>query len=230
MRRCIPLLLALVAGCSMPGEPRGISLVGQPAKVEDFDALYRSNCGGCHGDAGRGGATLGLANPIYLAIADDATLHVAISDGVKGTAMPAFAQSAGGMLTAKQVDVLVAGMRTRWANPPALAGATPPPYAGPDGDAARGDAVFKTACAPCHGSAGDGGKSGHSIVDGSFLALVSTQYLRTLLIAGRPDLGQPDWRGDGSGHALTSQEIADVVAWLQKHRPEYPGQPYSSSR
>ncbi len=229
MRRCCWMLL-LVAGCVMPGEPRGLSLAGQPAKVEDFDVLWRSNCAGCHGDDGRGGATLGLANPIYLAIADDATLRRATGDGVPGTAMPAFATTAGGMLTARQVDVLVRGMRTRWADDNALAGATPPPYAGPTGDAARGERVFAGACARCHGSDGTGGARGHSIVDGSLLALVSPQYLRTLLIAGRPDIGQPDWRGDRPGRPLSSQELADVVAWLEKHRPEYPGQPYTSSR
>ena len=219
-----------VAGCTLRGEPHGQSLVGQPAKIEDFDTLWRTNCGGCHGSDGRGGAALGLANPIYLAIADDATLRRATANGVAGTTMPAFAESAGGMLTTKQVDVIVGGMRTRWANTAALAGATPPPYLGPPGDAARGGTVFAGACASCHGSDGTGGKIGHSIVDGSYLALVSAQGLRTLLIAGRPDLGQPDWRGDQPGHALSSQEVADLVAWLVKHRPEFPGQPYTSSR
>jgi cytochrome c oxidase cbb3-type subunit 3/ubiquinol-cytochrome c reductase cytochrome c subunit len=50
------------------------------------------------------------------------------------------------------------------------------------------------------------------------------------VIAGRPDLGQPDWRGDRPGHPLSSQEVADVVAWLVSHRPAFPGQPYPSSR
>jgi cytochrome c oxidase cbb3-type subunit 3/ubiquinol-cytochrome c reductase cytochrome c subunit len=228
-------LLVLVAGCTLPGEPRGLSLVGQPAKVEDFDALYRTNCAGCHGDDGRGGATLGLANPIYLAIADDATLRRATGAGVPGTAMPAFGQSAGGMLTAGQIEALVHGMRARWSNASALAGKTPPPYAGPPGNPAEGKDVYAQACASCHGGDGSGGAGsgsakGHSIVDGSYLALVSPQGLRTLLIAGRPDLGHPDWRAVVPGRALSSQEIADVVAWLKQQQPEYPGQPYTSSR
>ena len=219
----------VLAGCTLPGEPRGLSLEGQPAKVEDFDVLYRSSCAGCHGDGGRGGAALGLANPIYLAIADDATLRRATAEGVPHTSMPALAESAGGMLTARQVEVLVHGMRERWANPGALAGAQPPSYAGPPGDVERGKLVYGEACARCHGADG-GGDHGHSIVDGSYLALISAQGLRTLLIAGRPDIGQPDWRGARPGRPLSSQEIADVIAWLESHRPEYPGQPYSSSR
>jgi mono/diheme cytochrome c family protein len=222
--------LVLVAGCTLPGKPRGVSLEGQPSKVEDFDVLFRENCAGCHGTDGRGGATLGLANPVYLAIADDTILRRVISDGVPGTSMPAFAESAGGMVTARQVEVLVHEMRARWARPAALDGATPPPYAGAPGDAARGAVAYATYCASCHGTDGTGGPKSRSIVDGSYLALVSPQGLRTLLIAGRPEIGQPDWRGDLLGHPLSSQQIADVVAWLVSHRPPFPGQPYTSSR
>jgi mono/diheme cytochrome c family protein len=230
MKRLLCLVLVMVVGgCTLPGKPRGVSLEGQPSRIEDFDVLFRTYCAGCHGDGGRGGATLGLANPIYLAIADDATLQRAISGGVPGTAMPAFADSAGGMLTTRQIDVLVHDMRARWARPAALDGAPPPPYAGPPGDGERGHAVYASHCASCHGSDGTGGPRSRSIVDGSYLALVSPQGLRTLLIAGRPDIGQPDWRGDVSGQPLSSQQIADVVTWLVAHRPEFPGQPYASS-
>jgi cytochrome c oxidase cbb3-type subunit III len=222
--------IVLLAGCGLPGKPSGVSLEGQPAKVEDFDQLYRTNCAGCHGAAGRGGATLGLANPIYWAIADDATVHRVIDEGVAGTSMPAFGHRAGGMLTPRQVDVLARQMRSRWANEGLLASATPPPYAGPPGDSEHGQAAFASHCAGCHGAAGTGGPKSRSIVDGSYLALVSAQGLRTLIIAGRPDIGQPDWRGDSAGAPLTSQEVADLVAWLLSHRPEFPGQPYTSSR
>jgi mono/diheme cytochrome c family protein len=222
--------IVLVAGCTLPGKPRGISLEGQPSKIEDFAVLFRSNCAGCHGDSGRGGATLGLANPIFLAIADEETLARTISEGVPGTQMPAFAESAGGMLTGRQVDVLAREMRARWARPAEVGASTPPPYAGPPGDVQRGQVAFAAACARCHGSDGTGGPKSHSIVDGSYLALVSPQGLRTLVIAGRPELGHPDWRGDAPGQPLTSQQIADVVAWLMSHRPEYPGQPYAPSR
>jgi hypothetical protein len=57
-------------------------------------------------------------------------------------------------------------------------------------------------------------------VDGSYLALVSDQGLRTTVIAGRPDLGAPDWRGNVRGSAMTSQDVSDVVAWLSAQRPE----------
>ena len=39
----------------------------------------------------------------------------------------------------------------------------------------------------------DRGSAG-SILDGSFLALINEQTVRTTIIAGRPDIGDPDWR------------------------------------
>jgi hypothetical protein len=58
---------------------------------------------------------------------------------------------------------------------------------------------------------------------------VSDQQLRTIVIAGRPELGAPDWRGDVEGRPMSAQEITDVVAWLSSQRPQFPGQPYPSS-
>jgi len=195
----------------------------------DFHLLYARNCAGCHGTDGKGGAAIALGDPVYLAIADDATIRRVTADGVPGTSMPAFARRSGGMLTDAQVDVIVAGMRSRWARPDALRSAEPPSYAaqGP-GDPNRGREVFAIYCASCHGSTGRGGKAS-SIVDGSYLGLVSDQGLRTVVIVGRPELGAPDWRGDVPGRAMSPQNVSDVVAWLAAQRPQFPGQPYSSA-
>jgi cytochrome c oxidase cbb3-type subunit III len=221
---CATLAVVLCAACDWPGKPKSTPDEGQPAKIEDFDVLFAAQCAGCHGEEGRGGAALGLSNPGYLAIVDDATLRRITAAGVAGTCMPAFASTQGGMLTDRQVDVLAKGMRARWSRP--LGDVTPPPYAGPTGDVARGAAVYQSHCVSCHG--GVGGAAGEpSILDGSFLALVSPQGLRTTIIAGRPDLGHPDWRNDRKGDPLASQQVADVVAWMLSHRPEFPGQPYS---
>jgi mono/diheme cytochrome c family protein len=140
--------------------------------------------------------------------------------------MPAFAQSAGGMLTDKQIDVLVSGIRS-WAQSGLLPGANPPPYAAKTpGDLQRGTVVYQTFCSSCHGSDGTGGKRASSIVDGSYLALVSDQHLRTTVITGRPELGAPDWRENVPGRPMSDQEITDVVAWLASRRVHSPGRPY----
>jgi len=196
----------------------------------DFDVLYARNCAGCHGTDGKGGAAIGLANAVYLTIADDATIRRVTADGVQGTTMPAFAQHSGGMLSDRQIDVIIQGMRMRWAKPNTLASSDAPPYAvQTPGDAKHGAVVYQTFCSSCHGAAGLGGPRGSSIVDGAYLGLVSDQGLRTTVIVGRPELGAPDWRGDVPGKPMSPAEISDVVAWLAAQRPEFPGQPYSSA-
>jgi mono/diheme cytochrome c family protein len=174
---------------------------------------------------------MALANPVYLAIVSDEALRRAIANGVPGSLMPPFAQSAGGMLNDDQVNILVDGMRTNWARPEKLQGVVPPAYAATSpGDAHRGAEVFVTFCAHCHGPEGKGTSKCGSIVDGSFLALVSDQGLRATVIAGRPDLGHPDWRGCLPDRALTEPQVTDVVTWLAARRPATPGQPYPTAQ
>ena len=219
-------LLTCAACNSSPGAPRAASEVVPPSEIVDFNLLYAQNCAGCHGANGKGGAAMALANPVFLAIADDTAIRRTSANGVHGTSMPAFAQSAGGMLTDKQVDAIVRGIRS-WANPDALGDTTPPPYAASAaGDPQRGADAYRTYCSSCHGVDGRGGSKASSIVDGSYLALVSDQQLRTIVIAGRPELGAPDWRGDVEGRPMSAQEISDVVAWLSSQRLRLPGQPY----
>jgi mono/diheme cytochrome c family protein len=221
----------LVSGCGSPhGQPAKESETLAPNEVSEFGTLYGQNCAGCHGTEGRGGAAIALANPVYLAIADDASLRKVIAQGVPGTAMPAFAQSAGGMLTSVQIDVLTKEIRSRWSQRGILDATSAPPYTPKlTGDAQRGEAAYKTFCASCHGPSGSGGAKGSSITDDSFLALVSDQGLRTIVIAGRPELGAPDWRGNIPGKPMTDREVSDVVAWLISHRSQIPGRPYSIS-
>jgi mono/diheme cytochrome c family protein len=194
----------------------------------DFATLYGEHCAGCHGTETRPGAAVALAHPVYLSFIDDATLRRVTADGVPGTAMPGFARRAGGPLTDQQVEAIVHGMRSRWGRPDALGGAVPPPYAAPPGDPGRGAEAYARHCASCHGPTGAGGADGGSVVDGSYLALVSDQGLRTAVVVGRPAFGMLDWRGDGTGPPMSAEEVADVVAWLIDKRPALPGQPYPS--
>jgi mono/diheme cytochrome c family protein len=196
----------------------------------DFSFLYANNCAGCHGADGKGGVAIGLGDPIYLAIADDATIRRVTSGGVAGTSMPAFARSSGGMLTDNQIDVIIRGIRSRWAKPDVLRDVSAPSYsAKAPGDAKRGADVFVTYCSSCHGTDGRRSKQASSVVDGSYLALVSDQYLRTTVIAGRREWGAPDWRSDIRGKPMSSEDVSDVVAWLSAQRSPFPGQPYTSS-
>ena len=220
-----------LCGCTnAPGRPGPGEMPVVPREISDFSTLYEQNCSGCHGPGGKGGAAIALADPVYLAIADDAILRHAATNGITGTSMPAFAQSAGGMLTAKQIDVIVSGIRERWSKTDEFRGADPPPYSSSTpGVSARGSEVYATYCSSCHGTGGRGGQKASSIVEGSFLALVSDQGLRTIVIAGRPELGAPDWRGNIPGSPMSAQDVSDVVAWLASQRPTFPGQPFPAT-
>jgi cytochrome c oxidase cbb3-type subunit III len=222
-------IMLLLSACSnSPGRPSRDPEVQVPSEVSDFNTLYTENCAACHGVEGRGGAAIALADPVYLALVDESAMRKIIANGVRGTSMPAFAQSAGGMLTDKQIDVISSQIRSRWSRPGILHDANPPSYAAKaSGDVQRGEASYRTYCSSCHGSQGQGGPKGSAITNDSFLALVSDQGLRTIVITGRPELKAPDWRGNVPGKPMSDQEITDIVAWLASHRVQSPGQPYS---
>jgi len=150
------LSLVLFAACStLNREPRIDPEPAAPSQVVDFGTLYAQNCAACHGAEGRGGASIALANPVYLAIVDEKVVHNVLANGVRGTSMPAFAQSAGGMLTDQQIEVITSGIFSRWGSNHVLDGANPPSYAAKaDGNINRGQLVFGTYCASCHGSEG----------------------------------------------------------------------------
>jgi mono/diheme cytochrome c family protein len=231
----------LLTGCSarLPGQPNEAERWRAPAEITDFNQLYIQNCAGCHGASGRVGAARPLNDPLYLAFVTDEAMRQVISTGRDGTNMPAFSEQAGGHLTDKQIESLVNGMRAQWSKPDDFKGVELPRYSVDEtataskpsvtvtnnisaktsqtGDAPRGSATYKTFCASCHGTNGEGGSAG-SIVDPNFLNLVSDQGLRTTVVVGRADIGKPDWRGNVPGHPMSAQEISDVVAWLAAHR------------
>jgi mono/diheme cytochrome c family protein len=228
MARLLMTLVSCIAvlGCGqLPGRPKPGPEVPRPDSVVDFATLYRQNCSACHGADGMNGPSYPLANPTYQALVDEQVLHQAVVNGVPGTLMPAFAISAGGSLTDQQVHALVHGMRAAWYKPGTLEGANLPAYkASTTANSGHGQQVYTSHCASCHGegagapNTGIEGKAG-SILDPAFLSLVSDQVLRTVVIAGRPDIGQPDWRSVQPGHPMSDQDVTDVVGWISSQRP-----------
>jgi mono/diheme cytochrome c family protein len=225
-----------VTGCrTAPGKPGPEPETPRPEQVLDFATLYGKNCAACHGENGRNGAAIALANPVYLAIAGAANIQRVTAAGVPGTAMPPFGKTAGGMLTDQQIAVLAEGMQRTWGNSAALAGQTPPAYAASaPGDAAQGQKTFTTFCARCHGGDATGATAGNgvvtgSLVDSSYLALISDQGLRSIILAGQTEQGPHGWRSyltEPTARPMTDQEVTDIVAWLASHRIATPGQVY----
>ena len=218
----VPLTLLVGSlGCDRKiGPPNDQEELMRPENVASFDRLYKQNCSACHGESGSGGPALDLANPRYQTLVDDASLRRWITSGMPGTQMPAFGESAGGFLTPLQVDVLVAGMRARWDHKDHGAADMPPYSSSAVGDIEQGQDIFRVSCSSCHQ------QGQQKITDASYLSLVSDQSLRSIVIAGRPDLGHPDWKQVRHGQPLTDQDVSDVIAYLHSLRSDTPGQPY----
>ena len=206
----------------MPGKPTRAQQWQAPHDVVDFKKLYAENCRGCHGAQGVISGAIALDNPMYLAVVPRETLRTIIAGGVAGTAMIGFSEEHGGLLTEKQIDALVEGI-SAWAKDPP-SGALPAYSGGPLGNAGQGATAFATYCASCHGADGNGAKAG-SVVHPAYVGLVSDQYLRTIVIAGRNDLGCPDFQSRVPGKPMSEEEISGVVAWLVSHRRNEFGQP-----
>jgi cytochrome c oxidase cbb3-type subunit 3 len=126
VKRLSPFLMIGAILFSACGKPPLSEEVLAPNEVLQFATLYSENCAGCHGKDGRGGAAIALANPVYLSLVDDRTIRNVVANGVRGTAMPAFAESAGGLLSNGQIDVITQQMRalgqaqvrnSRWRQP-----------------------------------------------------------------------------------------------------------------
>ncbi len=225
---CLALVLV---GCDFPGQ-RNAQIRTVPAdEVLGFDALYATNCAGCHGPDGRLGPAPPLNDPLFLKIVPDAVVRDVIRDGRPHTLMPAFSQDKGGTLTARQMQVLTTELKTHWKPSPKDDHAVPA-YALPkekiDHSTAavqRGAQAYEQACSGCHGAGGKGDSAG-AIGDPAFLALLSDQVLRRLIITGRSDLKMPDYaQTDGRAddfRPLTSDEINDLVAYLRSLEKQPP--------
>ena len=203
-----------LVACDPPGKP---TQEETPAlQITDFKILFSQNCSGCHGPDGRLGPGRILNDAVYLAVIPKDALKNVIEHGRAGTAMPAWELTEGGPFTPQQVDALVDGIEN-WKKPvSAPAGAELPNYTETTpGDPVNGKRLFGRGCFACHGP---GARVG-LVTDPSYLSLVTNQNLRTSIIVGRMDLGMPNYRFLNAGHALSDQDISDLVAYLASLRP-----------
>ena len=230
----------MFVGCNddFPGKPNPADRPLPQNEITDFATLFAQNCTGCHGADGELGPAPPLNDAMFLAIIPNDALEGVIRDGRPGTPMPAFGAEQGGTLSAEQVRIIATGLKSHWpankkeeSDPTIVADA--PPYLmsttslqftpGANEEAA---ALFERACAECHGPNGAGGETGYAsggaINDRAFLALISDQTLRRIIITGRHDLGMPNYAADDGRpddfKPLTSEEIDELVALLAAWR------------
>jgi cytochrome c oxidase cbb3-type subunit 3/ubiquinol-cytochrome c reductase cytochrome c subunit len=213
------LVSAGLAGCRIPGKPGPNDIPQRPEQITNFATLYNSNCAACHGVDGKHGTAVSLANPAYLAYAGAQNIATITAQGIPGSLMPAFATEDGGLLTDAQIKVLTQDMTSQWGRPLPEQASMPPYESKAIGNVQDGEQTYKTDCLRCH-APGSG-----SILDPTYLALISNGGLRTLIVSGKPEEGMPDWAGYVGG-PLNDQTIADLVAFLASKRVASPGQPF----
>jgi len=112
-----------------------VFLCAQPSSTEQGRAIYRSNCGFCHGLTGLGGRGPNLVSGEFKS---DDEIKKAVKSGVPGSTMPSFPD-----FSEEQLNSLIAFLRQ-------LAGLTTAKEE-VNGDPLKGRAVYeRNGCAACH--------------------------------------------------------------------------------
>jgi cytochrome c oxidase cbb3-type subunit 3/ubiquinol-cytochrome c reductase cytochrome c subunit len=176
--------------------------------------LYIGMCAVCHGRLGEGylaDQAPAIGRPAFLGAVTDAFLREAIANGRVGSTMSAWSTVHGGPLLAKDVDAVIAFMRT-WdqgkrvvLNEKKLAG-----------NAERGAATYASECVRCHGMRGQGGPNVR-IGNPALLATASDGFLRDAIRNGRPRTTMSGFRD-----RLGAQQLDDVVALLRSFQTVAP--------
>ncbi len=208
-------VLALLVALGVASQP--IVVQAQGGSAERGAQLYAENCAACHGDRGEGrvGATLRKDFP---SINPAAFLKQTISNGVRGSVMPAWSKASGGPLDDSQIDDIIAYIQS-WTGgqPIPLPTVAPAPtgQARPTeipGDPVKGAALYAQNCRMCHGDAGEGWTGARLNKD--FPSSDPNAYLRQTISNGIRNSVMPAW-SQAHGGPLTDQEINDIVALIR---------------
>jgi cytochrome c oxidase cbb3-type subunit 3 len=179
---------------------------GNSAALARGAVLYEAYCGFCHGAMGQGYASdnaNALANPNFLASADDTFLVAAIEQGRPGTPMSAWGRAQGGPLPSADVANLLAFIR-QWGT------ALEVTLGGPNtGSGQAAEQNYATFCASCHGPSGDG-ETAVSLNNPWFLQTASDGFIRYAINEGRPQTPMGPYK-----NSFTAQEIEDLVALIR---------------
>ncbi len=195
-------------------------MTGPAVAGPDGEALYQSQCAGCHQTEGKGGIGLPLTPEILGEVSDD-YLFRTIRAGRPGRIMPAFEE-----LSDAQVSAIVRYLRERSGKPAKQFARTPI-----KGDPASGKTLFKQHCAACHNEDGSGTGLGTGVTlsrgrsflimpaaigNPGFLAAAPDEMIRYTILHGRKNTEMPSFKG-----ALSEQQVDDIVAYVRTlERPE----------
>jgi cbb3-type cytochrome c oxidase subunit III len=171
----------------------------------DPAATYEKFCAVCHGVDGMaatGTDSPQLANPAFLAAADDEYLRTTIGRGRPGTKMSTFLDELGGPMSRAEIDAVVEHVGT-WRDPEFP---TPEVFAS-SGDATAGRRIYEDKCSECHGPEGRS-DTAPDLADEVFQQSASDAFLLHALRYGRPGtVMEPA--------ALSATEMNDVISYLR---------------
>ncbi|MFQ6000597.1 MAG: c-type cytochrome, partial [Anaerolineae bacterium] len=182
-------------------EAKALPLPTPTPLVGDGATLWARFCAGCHGPDGRGtpDVELKLNSRRFLLLNDDEAIRQVVVEGRPDRGMPVF----GDLLSAAEIDALVSFVREWEAGAPRreLGGAT----------------LFARYCAFCHGASGEGGRDPNNpgrvvppLNSVEYLSAKDDQFLREVILEGRPEVGMPPWRD-----VLTDAELSRLIAFMR---------------
>ena len=96
----------------------------------------------------------------------------------------------------------------------------------PAGDAAKGQEMFKTTCAACHGPTGEGVQGlGKDMTTSEFIGGLSDAELLEFIKVGRAPTDPLNTTGvlmppKGGNPALTDEQLMDIIAYIRQLRGE----------
>ncbi len=201
-----------------PASPADAPTLAEAAKGQQ---LFLKYCALCHGKNAEGYAAdnaPSLVSRTFRETASTEFLRTSIARGRPGTAMAAYAQEVGGPLAPADIDAII-GYTRRVAPPqpqPPTVLLAEKPNAGAVG---RGQTVYMTQCASCHGWTTQRGSAVH-LFNPQLLASVKDSFLRYAIQKGRPGTKMDPWTGK-----LTEQQIDDAIAYLRSMATSVPPAP-----
>lgn len=168
---------------------------------------YERYCSLCHGKDREGhanDAAPSLKSKSLLESGWPTQLHHAIAYGRPGTPMGGYLDEVGGPMTSAEIMRM-----TRWLVE--VGGVAPVALSREPvvGDVGLGTRVYRTSCASCHGSEGEGGE-GTALGNPAMLSLTTDAFLRHAIVEGRQGTPMPAFKDK-----LGDDAIDHVVAYLR---------------
>jgi len=181
--------------------------------------IYSESCVGCHGVRGEGASGPALSNPGFLRLASDGFLMATMALGRSGTEMRPVKRGPQSILnlSSDEVNDLVAYLRSWEHTPPFEAGGIvniPHRFVVP-WDLARGNQLFASNCAGCHGMEGKGAWAPELNNEG-FLSAATDGFLQATIIRGRTGTAMRAFGQGANGLVdLSPSDVDDIVAYMR---------------